>query len=546
MSKAAKFDPSIGVIGAGMSGIVVGVQAQKQLKSRNFTIYEKETGVGGTWWVNRYPDWSTTHSPGDEIQRYCENVAKKYNLLERIRFGHQLVEARWLEEQGMWELHFLVHDTVNTPPHAPTRTTSRHHFLVFGGGGLHYPKLPSYPGWERFSGVIAHSGNWPKKDVDVAGKDVAVIGTGASGVQIVETIAPSVGKLTVYQRTPGYHPPKDMRRFSWLTKFLFRHVPGLTLFYRILIFLSADLSFPFLLTGSFMNRFVSRMILNYYKKEIADERLRKALTPSYDVGTKRILPQVTYLKDLQRPNVELVYDEAIVEVDEKGIWTESKKGAVNGVANGQGNGHEVGPQKKHRNHDVIIAATGFEVSFGASPVKIYGRGGIERGDKWFQLTGEKDLAMTYKTAMTSGFPNFFMSLGPNSGIGHISAVYMIEVQVDYALAVIKECIRRNLKVVDPKEEKQIEFTQRIWKDLQKTYNPTGRTDGKISTMYPYSATSLYLDLRSVDLRDFNLVGRDGKEVVVTQGPWSVWTYAAVAAAVVGGAVVAGGKWSGRA
>ncbi|KXS19666.1 FAD/NAD(P)-binding domain-containing protein [Gonapodya prolifera JEL478] len=541
--------PSIAVIGAGFSGLVVGVQARKILNTDNFTIFEKEPAVGGTWLVNKYPgaacdvmshfysfsfelnpDWSMSYSPGDEIWRYMDTVAKKHQLHEKTRFGHELREARWIEEDGEWDLLFLVHDNSSK---SPTELRLRFNYLIYGGGSLHHPKFPDYPGWDKYKGAAAHSAAWPS-GVDLRGKNVGVIGNGASGVQIVEKIAPLAKQLTIYQRTPNWYLPKLMFSYPAWLRWVFRYVPLTMWLHRLYISLSSELMFPIWLKSTWMQSIASFVVHRLYDVTITDSKLRSALTPKYAVGTKRILPQITYLEDLQRPNVELVHAERIVEIDATGIWTEAKQS-----------------ERKHRDHDIIIAATGFDASPTASPVKIYGRGGVERGDKWFKQTGEKNLAIHYKTVMTSAFPNFFTVYGPNTGVGHTSAVTMIEAEADLSLRIIKEAISHGLKAIEPKEEVERKYTEKLWEDLKKTvwcggqthswYNPTNRTDGKLSTMWPYDAYTMYRQFRDLDLEDFNAIGRDGKAVdtaKLNKAFWVPWVIVIGSAALAGGVAVA--------
>ncbi|KAJ3334607.1 hypothetical protein HDU93_007650 [Gonapodya sp. JEL0774] len=543
--------PSIAVIGAGFSGLVAGVQARKILRTDNFTIFEKEPNVGGTWLVNKYPgvacdvmshfysfsfelnpDWSMSYSPGKEIWEYMDGVTTKHGLPEKTRFGYELKEARWNEEEGVWDLLFHIHNPSPSATNDPTEYRAKFTYLITAGGSLHIPKLPDYPGWAKYQGLALHSAAWPSAGVDLRGKNVAVIGNGASAVQIIEKIAPLTKHLSIFQRTPNWYLPKLMFAYPGWLRWVFRYIPFVMSLHRAYISLSSELMFPIWLRGTWMQSIASFAVRWLYQITIKDPKLREALTPKYDVGTKRVLPQITYLEDLNRPNVELVHGEKIVEIDEAGIWTETK-------ATG----------RKHRNFDVIISATGFDASPNSSPVKFYGRGGVERGEKWFKQTREKSLALHYKTVMTSAFPNFFMIYGPNTGVGHTSAVTMIESEVDLSLRVIKEAIDHRLKGIEPKEEVEKKYTENLWKDLKKTvwcggqthswYNPTNRTDGKLSTMWPYDAFVMERQFSKVDMGDFKAWDKDGNEINTTKlrrsSSWVPWVLCSLV--LVGGVAV---------
>ncbi|KAI9034621.1 hypothetical protein DFJ74DRAFT_627744 [Hyaloraphidium curvatum] len=546
------FRPSIAVIGAGAAGIISGYQLKHRLGVEDFTLYEKEAGVGGTWHINHYPgaqcdvwshaysfsfdlnpSWSQTYANADEIKAYMTNTARKFGLMEHVKLGHELQQARWNDGEGVWELTFLLHPADGTSASGGEGKilVAKHNILISGGGGLYYPRLPAIPGIETFKGPLLHSARWPTEEPDLEGKSVAVIGTGASAVQIIEKIADRVGKLTIFQRSSTWYPKKDLRPYSDFQKWMFRYVPFAMRLHRYWFFFQLEASWSVHIRDSYMQKLVTDMFSKYYEEAIADPKLRQRLTPPYPTASKRIIPQVAYLDILQRPGTELVdaADEKIVEIDETGVWTEGGDG------------------RKHRKFDLIVAATGFETSFAADKVKIIGREGLDRAEKWQRVTGEKKLAAHYKTIMTSGFPNYFMLFGPNSVI-NTSIIFVLECEVDLVIDIIRQMIKYGIKSVEPKEDAQWEYTVRNWEDLKKTvwagvaawYNPDGRSDGRWPSTYAYPGRSLWWETRSEPelAEKYVIVGMDGKRIERLPRSWG-WMGTA---AVVAGATVAAAAW----
>ncbi|KXS21793.1 FAD/NAD(P)-binding domain-containing protein [Gonapodya prolifera JEL478] len=537
------FRPRIAVIGAGVSGIVSGVQIQKQLGSDiDFTIYEKENDFGGTWLLNRYPgcacdvyshaysfsfelnpNWSKSYADAHEIRSYMQKVARKYNLYAHAMFGHELRSAVWDDSKMEWELTFAV---ATEPSSAEPKTISvRHNVFISGGGGLYYPRLPNIPGFDTFNGEIAHSARWPLHEMDLQGKDVAIIGTGASATQIVEVISDKCHKLTIYQRSPTWYPKKDLFVYPEWAKLLFRYVPFAMRLYRMYRFFFLEAFWNFHIRDSALQRVIREKFIEDLAQSVPDSTLRSKLLPDFPVGAKRIIPQVTYLSILQKPTTELVSakDEKIVEVGVDGVFTE--------VVGPKSSQQDPPSERVFRRHDVIICATGFETSFASDKVKIIGREGLTRVEKWRQVTGENGLAAHYKTIMTSGFPNYFMLFGPNSTI-NTSVIFIIECQVDLIMFIMRKMMKHNIYAVDPKEEAQWSYTLQNWEALRRTvwngvaawYNPEGRTDGRWPSTFAYPGRTLWWETRSTDLqKDYNLVDSTGEPTkrILSQLSWSV-------------------------
>jgi cation diffusion facilitator CzcD-associated flavoprotein CzcO len=417
METTAGADHEVIVVGTGFSGLGMAIKL-KEAGIEDFVVIEKAGSVAGTWRENTYPgcacdvpshmysfsfepnpDWSEMYAPQGEIRAYLEHCADKYALRPHIVFDTRAISATWDADAGLWRC-------VAEGPDGEFERTAR--FLVSGIGGLHVPAAPDLPGLDRFEGAVFHSATW-NHDVDLDGKRVAVVGTGASAIQFVPEIAPKIGSLDLYQRTAPWVLPKLDRHITRLERRLYRRLPFLQRAYRRGIYWYLELV---MLRGVKSKRF-GRLFewagRRNLERHVKDPVKRAKLMPHYEFGCKRLLMSNTYYRALDRPNADVV-TAGIAEVGPRSI---------------------VDAQGEERETDVLILGTGFDTQAMADSVAIRGEGGRLLADEWRE-TG----IQAHRGTMVAGYPNLFFLLGPNTGLGHNSVVYMIECQIRLALQAI--------------------------------------------------------------------------------------------------------------
>jgi cation diffusion facilitator CzcD-associated flavoprotein CzcO len=402
----------VAILGAGLSGLCMAIRLQQE-GVRSFTVYEKGDRVGGTWRDNSYPgagcdipshlysfsflpspDWSRHYAEQPEILRYLEHCVDRFGLQDRIRFGTEIVRARFDDEGHTWRLEARDGQVFTAD------------VVVAGLGQLNRPSVPRIEGLDSFSGRAFHSARWDH-GVDLAGRRVAVIGTGASAVQFVPKITPRVGRLSIFQRSPNWILPRNDALYSERSKRVFRSAPALQRLHRAAIYWGAEVRFLALegwsqrVVGPIMQRVARR----HLEAQIPDPVLREKLLPTYPIGCKRVLVSDDYYPALAAANVELVTS-PIARVAPDGIVT----------ADGT-----------HRAADTIVFGTGFESLDFLAPLDVVGARGRRLADAW------KDGAEAYLGMSVAGFPNLFVLYGPNTNLGHNSIVFMVECQVGYVL-----------------------------------------------------------------------------------------------------------------
>ncbi|MCD6061730.1 MAG: NAD(P)/FAD-dependent oxidoreductase, partial [Moraxellaceae bacterium] len=421
------------------------------------------------------PGWSRTYSPQAEILAYIRGCADKYGVTPHLRYNSEVVEARWDEAAQLWRLATRNGD----------RYTCR--FLVSGIGGLSRPALPKVKGLEKFKGAMFHSADW-NHDVDLAGKRVAVIGTGASAIQFVPQIQPKVGKLVLLQRTPPWIIPKIDIAIDSRVQQVFRKLPLAQRLTRNGIYWISEafgLGFvnPKLMFG------VEAMAKKHLKDQVGDPVLRNKLTPRYAVGCKRVLFSNNYYPALTQPNVE------VVAAGVKEITADS-------VIDANGEKHEV---------DVVICGTGFDVQDPLGPLHIYDEDGHE--------LHERGSLQAYLGVTLPKLPNCFFLLGPNTGLGHNSIIFMIEAQVDYIMQCLKEMDRRGAGAIMVSEHAAREFNEDIQRQLKKMVWSAGgcsswylNEKGENNTLWPGFTWKYWLCTRSPEFAHFHLSPRKVKQV----------------------------------
>lgn len=433
----------IAIVGSGFAGLGMAIKL-KQESIEDFVILERADGLGGTWRDNTYPGcgcdvpshlysfsfapnpgWSRTFSRQPEIWEYLRAVSRRYGIDPHIRYRHEVTGAQWDAQAERWEVQ-----TSAGPLTAD--------ILIAGPGPLSDPKLPDIPGIESFAGEMFHSARW-KHSYPLDGKRVGVIGTGASAIQFVPEIQPQVGQLSLFQRTPPWVVGSRDRPISGVEHAIYRALPGAQLAMRAAVYWAREL----FVIGFMRPRAESpgeRMARRHLESQVPDPELRAKLTPNYRMGCKRVLISNDYYPALQQPNVELVTD-AIREITPTGVLT------ADGTA---------------RDLDAIILGTGFHVT--DMPVGNWVRGADGRSltDTW------KGSPQAYLGASVAGFPNLFLLVGPNTGLGHNSIVFMIESQLNHIMGCLRFMRRHGLHSFEVRADVQQRFNERIQRRLQGT------------------------------------------------------------------------------
>ncbi len=455
------------IIGAGFAGIGMAIKL-KEANCHDFIIVERDSHLGGTWYVNDYPgaacdvqshlysysfeqnpNWSRTFGSQKEILQYIDHCAKKYKITPHFRFGTNVTGAAFNCESGIWTIKTSTGDYTCK-------------YLISCSGGLSQPALPAFKGMDSFKGEKFHSAKW-NHQVDLKGKTVAVIGTGASAIQIVPSISTEVKQLHLYQRTPPWILPKPDRPMRNWEKKLFRNVPAAMHFYRELLYWKNELFATGFVKNPAMMSLAKWVATKHIRNNIKQEALRHKVTPTYTVGCKRVLLSNNYYPALNRENVEVV-TEGITQITETGV--QSNDG-------------------KLREADVLIFATGFYAAEGVVVYDIKGRDGIDLNEAW------KNGAEAYLGTSISRFPNLFLIVGPNTGLGHSSMLIMIEAQIHYIIEALKNASTQKAKYLDVKEEVQKNYNEELQNQLKRTVWQTGGCiswyqdkNGKNVTLWP--------------------------------------------------------------
>ena len=479
-----RVDTRIAIIGSGFGGLGMAIRLLER-GIDDFVVLERAREIGGTWRDNSYPgcacdveshlysfsfapnpDWSRSFSSQPEILDYLRACAERFGVTPHVRLGCDVRALRWEDDAQRWRIESS----------AGVTTAS---VVVVATGPLSDPIVPELPGIARFEGKTFHSAQWDHA-YDLAGKRVAVLGTGASAVQFVPEIQKVVAKLDVYQRTPPWILPRPDRDHSAEERRRFRRHPLLQRLHRARLYLQHELFvFPFR-RPKLMER-GQRMALRHLKRAVADPALRAKLTPRYTMGCKRILLSNDYLPALARANVEVI-TAGVREVRERSI------------VDGEGVEREV---------DAIIYATGFRPTDPPLAATTVGRDGRTLIEAW------EGSPKAYMGTTVAGFPNLFMLLGPNTGLGHSSVVYMIEAQIEHVLKVLRLMERRGLAAVEPRAEAQRAFVSRVDSRMRGTVWTAGGCaswyldgTGRNSTLWPDFTWRFHRRVSRLRARDY--------------------------------------------
>jgi 4-hydroxyacetophenone monooxygenase len=501
-------DFRVAVIGAGMSGLLAAHRLAQA--GVDFVVLEKNADVGGTWFENSYPgcrvdnpnhnysysfaqrhDWPLHFSSQDVLLDYFQSCAEAFGVREHIRFGTEVLSATWSDTDLVWTLSVQASDA--------THETVVADAVISAVGQLNRPNYPPIPGRESFAGPSFHSARWDH-DVDLAGKRVAVIGTGASAVQFVPEIARDAGRLFVFQRTPPWFGPTPEYHESVPAglQWLYAHVPSYSEWNRFWIFWRmGDSALPAVQVDeawdgdgsvSPANDLMRAVLTGYIQSQFADrpDLLAKVL-PTYPVGAKRVLrDNGVWAEALKRDNVELV-TQPICEITPSGLVLDD--------------GTEIAV-------DVVVYGTGFQASKFLMPMRVTGRGGVDLHEQW------GGNARAYLGITIPGFPNLFCLYGPNTNIViNGSIVYFSECEVRYVLGCIKMLLTTRTRALDVRKDVHDDYNERV--DRENDRMAWGHSDvnswykndqGHVAQNWPFSLLEFWQCTRAPNSDDYELFG----------------------------------------
>jgi cation diffusion facilitator CzcD-associated flavoprotein CzcO len=434
----------VAIVGSGFSGLGMAIRL-KQSGRDDFVVLERGEEVGGTWHFNTYPgcacdvpshlysfsfapnpDWSETYSSQPEIRDYLRRCADRFGIRPHLHLGCEVTGASWNEAEGEWVIETGDGEL-------------RARVLVAGPGPLFEPRIPEIPGLDRFGGALFHSARWDHH-FDPAGKRVAAIGTGASAIQFVPAIQPEVERLHVFQRTAPWIVSHSNRPVTRFERRLYRAFPAAQRLVRGAVYTARELLVIGFAKRPRLLRGLERIARRHMRSQVSDPELREKVTPDYSIGCKRILPSNRWYPALVQPNVELVTD-PIAEVRESSIVTAG------------GTELEV---------DAIVLGTGFQVTEMPFAGLLRGRGGDSLAEVW------KGSPRAHLGSTVAGFPNLFLLLGPNTGLGHSSMVFMIESQINYVLEALEAMERRGALVAEVQPEAEEAYNAGIDANMRET------------------------------------------------------------------------------
>ena len=439
----------VAIVGAGFGGLGMAIRL-KQEGIDDFVLIEREDDVGGTWWSNSYPgaqcdipsnlysfsfapnpDWSRAYPLRDEIQAYLRRCAKRFDVLSHVRLKCELLAAGWLADEQRWEL-----ETSNGPLSARV--------LVAAPGLLSEPWTPTIPGEGAFEGNTFHTARWDHGD-DLAGKRVAVIGAGASAVQVVPHIQPQVGRLVLFQRTPPWVVPQPDRPVPPRMRERYRRFPALQRLARGAIYSAVEMLVPGLTRDRRLMKPMELAARAQLRRQVKDPELRGRLTPDYEIGCKRIVFSNDWYPALQAPNVVLV-SSGVEQLREHSI---------------------VGADGVEHAIDTLIFATGFKPAELPIATRIRGRDGLSLAEVW---GGSPE---AYLGTTVAGFPNLLLFYGPNLNLGHNSIVYMLESQMTYAIDALRQMRALGTTEFEVRPQAQAAYNEEIQERLEQTVWNTG-------------------------------------------------------------------------
>ncbi len=473
------------VLGGGFAGIGAAIKL-KEAGFSNFLLLEKASELGGVWRENTYPGcacdvpsalysysfapnpaWSRMFAGQAEIKRYLHDVADRYQIQAYVRLQHEALAARWSDVDACWRIE--TH-----------QGEFRAKFAIFACGPMHEPVFPQIQGLDQFTGEIFHSSRW-RHDIDLTGKRVAVIGTGASAIQFVPQIQPKVAQLTVFQRTPHWVLPKVDQNLPRPIQWIFKHLPLTQLMLRGSVYGIFETLNGSMQSVAAMQQF-QRLARFNMTRSIKDAELRSNLTPNYTIGCKRVLQSNEWYPALAQSNVNVV---------------------AHGLQSVQGNTLTAADGSRH-DVDVIILGTGFEIAEPPIAKRVYNRDGRSMAEVW-QGSPEG-----YMGTMIEGCPNGFLMFGPNIAVSS-SAFLIIEAQLAYIIDALKQARAQDIQTIEPDPSKTAEFNTRVQAALENTvWNKGGchsyfiDTNGRNSTVWPWTTLHMRRKLSQFNLQDYRV------------------------------------------
>lgn len=485
----------VAVIGAGFAGLGAGVRLRRA-GITDFVVLERAASVGGAWRDNSYPgcacdipshlycfsfapnpEWPRVFSGQPDIRAYLERVVGTFGLRPHLHFNAEVTEARWEAGRARW--------MITTSAGAWTADA-----VVAAAGPLADPQIPDLPGLPDFPGQVFHSSRWDH-DHDLTGRRVAVIGTGASAAQIIPSIQPVTGKLTVFQRTPAWVLPRADRDVSATEKWLHGKLPLTGKLRRAALFAARELQVQAFVRRPGALRIIQKIAERHLARDVSDPALRAKLTPDYRIGCKRILLSNTYYPALTAPNCEVVA---------------SGLAGVRGstLLAADGSEHEV---------DAVIFSTGFHVTDMPIAQRVFGSRGQSLAQEW------KDGMEALRGSTVRGFPNLFFLIGPNTGLGNSSMVLMIESQLNYLIDALTKLDAVGATAMQPTATAQHDWNVEVQRRMSRTvWNTGGCTswyldgEGRNTVSWPGSVSSFRRATRRVDLAEYELIKRTAHEL----------------------------------
>jgi cation diffusion facilitator CzcD-associated flavoprotein CzcO len=473
-------NPEIVIVGAGFGGLAAALELKRDGLD-DFVILDRQEGVGGVWRANTYPgaacdvpseiysfaaalkpDWSRRFGSQAEIQRYLAEVARDHDLERHLRLGVDVEAATWQEDRARWELTTAAGETITAA------------VLICATGQLSRPRIPDVPGRETFAGAQFHSAEWDHS-VELRGKHVTVVGGGASAVQITPAIADVAAHVTVVQRSPSWIVPK----YDWAQgrlEQLAMRLPGATRARHNFMWWKFESNVP-IISRRFdpMRKVIEARLRRLILRKVKDPELARAITPTYPFGCNRVLLSSSWYPTLARRDVDLIPD-AVAGLDATGLQT------------GSGT---------HVDTDVVIWCTGFTPTEYLAPMRITGRDGTDLREHW------KDGPEAYLGMVTHGFPNLFMSYGPNTGSLTNTIIFMLERQAAYIRQAVGH-LRQRGGSLEIRAEVHEDYNRRLQGRLQKTVFTAGcpgwyaTADGKVTTVWPGSHVAYARATRAFD------------------------------------------------
>jgi cation diffusion facilitator CzcD-associated flavoprotein CzcO len=484
----------VAIIGTGFAGLGMAIRLL-DAGERDIVLLERADDVGGTWRDNTYPgcqcdvpshlysfsfapnaDWSRSFGLQSEIRAYLRDTAERFGVIPHIRFRSELLEARWDAAAQHWHL-------------TTTTGTLTATILVSGHGPLSEPKYPTIPGLETFEGTTFHSAAW-QHDHDLTDRKVAVIGTGASAIQFVPAIQPQVEELNLYQRTPAWVVPRPDRPIPERTRARLRRHPQLLKARRAGIYWSRELIVVAMAKKPRLMNVAQKVARKHLALQVKDPVLRAKLTPDYSIGCKRVLLSNEYFPAVSKPNVDV-------------ITTGIREVTPTSIIAADGTEREV---------DTIIFGTGFQVTDQPIGRRIIGATGATLTETWAETM------QAYLGATVSGFPNFFMVAGPNTGLGHTSMVVMMEAQFAYILDALETMKERGLATIDVRRDVQAAYNEGLQRDLEGTVWSSGCSSwyldakGNNTTLWPTFTFTFRKRTRHFDADSYTLTAKRAAKV----------------------------------